>query len=82
MALLCSVITAAERSIPRHRGTSDQALVASIYLRELGTGRWVDWAFDWTRGFTRLLVEVDKAIPPAHFVLFDHKSGGRANRQK
>ena len=42
---------------------------------EVGTGRWVDWAIDWTRGVTGLLVEVDLAIRSAEFVSFDHISG-------
>ena len=70
----------------RCRGMSFQAYGAiklaadSEYLGELATGRWVDWAFGWPRGFTCLLVDVYKAIPSAEFVLFDHMSEGDANR--
>lgn len=57
-----------------------EPLTASIYLRELGTDRWVYCAIACTRGTTRLLVEVDLVIPPTPFVHFDHVSEGYASR--
>ena len=54
---------------------SDQVLTTSIYLRKLGTSRWVDVVIDLARGFIRLLVEVDQSIPSAEFVPFNHISG-------
>ncbi len=57
-----------------------EPLTASVHLWELGTDRWVDWASNWIRGITRLLVEGDPARSPTEFVHLDYTSGGRANQ--
>ena len=56
-------------------------LVASVHHRELGTGRWVNLAINWTRGITRLLVEVEIGSPSTEFIPFGHISGGCANQR-